>query len=309
MSRYATFSYSENLSEIIHSQLPEDLKIKGSGDPELLLTLRLLSGNVKLTHNYSNKVVESRVNYFSGDLIAPQNWKRDFPRLFSENTTANDLSIFIQSIRFTNRSFYSAILSEISQFFLHTDKGSHTSAFIYVYRVLERVSYAFPLIYASKTQDFLKSFKELQNLMVGDKEKKELGFFKKFIYTIYKDDDISETSIDININSEEDVVREQIFKSLKGVVEDSVFHENTVEYHTLSIKYNDMGGFIIGLRNRFFHNLSSGGGNIESNKIVDSDELFSFVNPMAMHWIAMVFLQVTIYSLSEFQGHRQQTNV
>lgn len=66
-----------------------------------------------------------------------------------------------------------------------------------------------------------------------------------------------------------------------------------------------MGSFIITLRNRFFHNLNGGAKNIESNNIVDSDELFSFINPMAMHWIAMVFLQVTSYSLSEFQKHRQ----
>ena len=96
-----------------------------------------------------------------------------------------------------------------------------------------------------------------------------------------------------------------MFKSLKEVIDSTIIHEDSTEYYMLAIKYKDMGSFIISLRNRFFHNLNGGAKNIQSDKIVDSDELFSFINPMAMHWIAMVFLQVTAYSLSEFQKHRQ----
>ncbi|MEZ8383525.1 hypothetical protein AB6C98_07480 [Vibrio splendidus] len=308
MSRYVTFSYSDKLSQRVFNQLPQHLRLTGDRDSELLIILRLLSGNVELIHNYSDSVIKSRVNYFSGDLVRPDNWKRDFPILFSEDTTAEDISIFIQNTKYVNRSFYSAILAEISQFILHTKRGSHTSAFIYIYRILEKVSYAFPLIYASKTQDFLKSFGQLKELMVGDKEKKELGFFKAFVYMIYKEDSISDTSIDIKINSNDTHVREQMYKSLKEVIDNSIIHEDSNEYDLLAIKYKDMGSFIINVRNRFFHNLNGGAKNIESDKIVDSDELFSFINPMAMHWIAMVFLQVTSYSLSEFQTHRRHAS-
>jgi hypothetical protein len=309
MSRYVAFSYSDKLSQRVYTQLPQHLRLTGDRDSELLLILRLLSGNVELTHNYSDSVIKSRVNYFSGDLVLVDNWKREFPVLFSEDTTAEDLSIFIQNTKYVNRSFYSAILAEISQFILHTKRGSHTSAFIYVYRILEKISYAFPLIYASKTQDFLRSFGQLKELMVGDKEKKELGFFKAFINMLYKDDSISDTSIDIKLNSNEPLVREQMYKSLKEVIDNSIIHEDSNEYDMLAIKYTDMGSFIINVRNRFFHNLNGGAKNIESDKIVDSDELFSFINPMAMHWIAMVFLQVTAYSLSEFQTHRRHATV
>lgn len=68
-----------------------------------------------------------------------------------------------------------------------------------------------------------------------------------------------------------------------------------------------MGSFIINVRNRFFHNLNSSANNIESNRIVDSDEFFSFINPMAMHWVSMVFLEITTHSLSEFQSRRINT--
>lgn len=309
MARYLTFSYSENLPQRILTQLPDKLKISGDRDPEILLILRLLSGNVELTHAYSDKQIKSRVNYFSSNFTTFSNWKREFPTLLSEDVTAEDVSIFIDRTKYINKAFYSSILSELSHFLLHVNKGSHTSAFIYIYRILEKISYAFPLIYASKSQDFLSSFNQLKELMVGDKEKKELGFFKVFIKMLYKDNSIADTSVDIFINSSDAQVKEQMFKALKEVSGNSILHEDSTEFDKLSIKYCEMGSFLINVRNRFFHNLNGGSSNIESNKIVDSDELFSFINPMAMYWVSMVFLEITIYSLSEFQSHRANADV
>ncbi|EOW9159330.1 hypothetical protein ACN1S4_003710, partial [Vibrio cholerae] len=79
MPLYETFSYNDNLPLRLSCQLPEKLKIVGDRDPEMLLILRLLSGNVKLTHNYTNKIIKSRVNYFSSDFSAFINWKKEFP--------------------------------------------------------------------------------------------------------------------------------------------------------------------------------------------------------------------------------------
>lgn len=305
MSAYVTFSYADNLKKSMYSKLPDSLKISGSRDSEILLIIRLLSGNVELTHNYSNCIIKSRTNFFSSNFTPFQNWSVEFPVLFSDETTSNDIAIFITQNKFINRSFYSSVLSEISHFLLHTKRGSHTSAFIYIYRLLEKISYAFPLIYTSKTQDFLKSFGQLKELMIGDSEKKELGFFKTFITMLYAGDSISNTSVDICFNSVDEKVREQMFKSIKEVVGSTIVHENTIEHDILSINYCDMSSFIINIRNRFFHNLNGGATNLESNRIVDSDELFRIINPMAMYWLSMVFLQITSYSLSEFQTHRE----
>ena len=309
MPLYETFSYNDNFPLRVSRQLPEKLKIVGDRDPEILLILRLLSGNVELTHNYTNKTIKSRVNYFSSDFSAFRNWKKEFPLYFSEDTTAEDLASFIDNTKYVNRSFYSVIISELSQFILHTNKNSHTSAFIYIYRVLEKISYAFPLIYTSKTQDFQQSFNKLKDLMVGDSEKKELGFFKTFIEMLYRGDSISDTSIDIIFSSSDSDVKRQMFTEVTKVIPANAIHGDTDEPDMLSIKYCEMGSFIISVRNRFFHNLNGGATNIESKKVVDSDELFSFINPMAMYWIAMVFLQIVSFSLSEYQNHRRAAAV
>jgi hypothetical protein len=308
MPMYKTFSYKGNLPMRFSRQLPEKLKILDDRDPEILLILRLLSGNVELTHNYTNKKIKSRVNYFSSNLASFENWKAEFPAYFSEDTCSEDLASFIDNTKYVNKNFYSVILSEISQF-NYTNKKSHASSFIYIYRVLEKISYAFPLIYTSKTQDFQQSFNKLKELMVGDGEKKELGFFKTFIDMLYKDDSISDTSVDIKFSPSDSDVKKQMFKEVKRVTPNDAIHVDTYEPNMLSIKYCEMGSFIISVRNRFFHNLNGGAKNIESNKIVDSDELFSFINPMAMYWIAMVLLEVISFSLSEYQNHRRAAAV
>ncbi|HDZ09188.1 hypothetical protein [Pseudohongiella sp.] len=309
MADYLTFSYSDNLPSRIKERIPEFLKIKESRNPELLLILRLLSGNVILTHNYSDTIIKSRKNYFHSDLSRFRNWGRDFPRLLSEDTTAEDLAIFINNTKFTNNKFYEAILSEISHFLLQERKASHTSAFIFLYRILEKVSYAFPLIYASKTQDFMRSFNQLRNLMTGDSEKKELGFFKKFAVTLYEGDSIAQTSVDIKFDVANDLVRQQMFRSVKEAIDLGILHEDTTEFEKISINYCDMGSFIIHIRNRFFHNQSIVPNNIKSNRIVDSDTFFSFINPVAMYWLSLVLLQIMSFSLSEFQLHRRNAVV
>ena len=155
----------------------------------------------------------------------------------------------------------------------------------------------------------MSSFNQLKELMVGDKEKKELGFFKVFIKTLYEGDSISSTSIDIYIRANDSKVKKQMYKVLEEVSGISVMHEDSMEFDKFSIKFCEMGSFIVNVRNRFFHNLNGGATNIESNRIVDSDEFFSFINPMAMHWVSMVFLEITIYSLSEFQSRRTNIQV
>lgn len=309
MPMYKTFSYKDNLPIRISRQLPDKLKILDDRDPEILLVLRLLSGNVELTHNYTNKKIKSRKNYFSSDLAPFANWNTEFPAYFSDSTSSEDLALFIDNTKYVNRKFYSVILSEVSQFIFHTNRKSHTSAFIYIYRILEKISYAFPLIYTSKTQDFQQSFNKLKELMKGDGEKKELGFFKTFIDMLYSDDSISDTSVDIRFSVSDSNVKNQMFQEVKRVTSNDAIHGDTDEPDMLSIKYCEMGSFIISVRNKFFHNLNGGAKNIESNKIVDSDKLFSFINPMAMYWIAMVLLEVVSFSLSEHQNHRRAAAV
>lgn len=307
MTKYTTFNYNDILPIRVKNITPIHLQVQNnSQDSALLLIIRILSGTIELVHNYSNQCIKSNVNYFSSDYKKFRNWTQQFPQLFSEDIDKNDLASFINHSRFENRTFYSKILSEISQFILHTKRKSHTSAFTYLYRILEKISYAFPLIYTSKTSDFSKSFNSLKDMMGGDSKKRELGFFKVFIDQLYKDKDMDLTSIDIFFNTPNTQVQSQMFKIAESVTATTDIHPASNEPFQLSIKYTAIGSFIINLRNKFFHNLNEGANkNIDSYDIVDSDEFFCSINPPAMHWISMIFLEILIFSLSNHQRYHQ----
>lgn len=305
MSTFEAFTYEEVLSDNGRNGLSPILLVD-EHSPHLLLTIRLLSGSVKLINNYSNTEILCRKNYFRSDLKSyGQNWGKQFPKLIAPTINSNDISDFLTANKLRNKIFYQNILSEISHFIYETKKGSHTTAFIYIYRLLEKIAYAFPLIYSSKTNDFIQSFNYLKQLMSGASEKKELGFFKKFIDVLYKDNPVLLTSIDISIYEGNIYIQEQIFHVIKNILDEDIIHEDTLEPSKLSVKYGDMGNFIITIRNRFFHNMNDHAKNIQSKNVADSDLIFLSVNDCALKWISAVLLEVLSFSISQDMQTRQ----
>jgi hypothetical protein len=307
MTIFVAFTYEEVLTENGKRNLRPNLLVDENSS-WLLIIIRLLSGSIKLTNNYSNTEVLCRKNYFTNDLKSfGQDWGKMFPKLIAETLTSNDLSDFINVNKHTNKIFYQNILSEISHFTYESKKGSHTAAFIYIYRLLEKIAYAIPLIYTSRTQDFIQSFNQLKELMTSNSEKKELGFFKKFIEVLYKDDPILITSVDMVTYDGNTDIQKQIFKVLKNTIDESIIHEDTVDPVKLSVKYDDMGSFIISIRNRFFHNMNDHVKNIQSKDVPDSDLIFMAINDRALQWISNIFLEVLSHSLSEHLRIRDST--
>ena len=296
------FEYSDSFTTNTLLRTEEQLKITGNNDPEILLIARLLSGSIKLTHVATSKKILQKENYFSSDFRGySQNWSRDFMPLLADNYSAEQFSFYIDSTRHKNRKFYKNILSELSYFFFYQKKEIHSNAFVFLYRALEHASYAFPLIYVSKTDEFSKTYSFLKELMRGNKEAGELGFFKRFIKTVYNDDPIYESSVDFPILLDTESDQNKAFNILKGLCKENMLADSTESPRVLSIKYTEVGSFIITIRNRFFHYMNGGANNIESSNIADIDRLFSLINKKCMYWFATVFLAVMSHNVLEFE--------
>lgn len=296
------FVYSECLCQRTLNRIPERLKVSGQNDPELLLIVRLLSGEIKLEHIRSSKKVTQRENYFSSDLKGySQHWDRLFPKLIADDYTAEQFSVFVEATKLNNKKFYKNILSELSYYFYYQAKDAHSSAFVFLYRALEHVSYAFPLIYVSKTNDFSKTYGFLKKLMGGDKDTGELGFFKSFIKTVYKDDSIKESSIDFQILLSTESEQTKVYNLLESLCKGDMIAESTDKPRKLSIKYMEVGSFLITIRNRFFHFMNGGAKNIESSNIEDIDVLFSLVNKKFLYWLSTLLLAVLTHNALDFE--------
>lgn len=171
---------------------------------------------------------------------------------------------------------------------------------------METISYAFPLIYASKTDDFIGTYNYLKDFLTGNRDKGELGFFKSFIKIIFNGDPLSESSIsiDIVVDSEEVDERESLqrvfFNSFRKACPDvNIYSADTEEPRKISVKFSDYSSFIINLRNRFFHLFSSGQPNLLSDDIIDADFFFKLVNKPTAYWISLVLLEILKHSIEK----------
>ena len=170
-----------------------------------------------------------------------------------------------------------------------TRAGNNTSAFVFLYRILERISYSVPLLYTSTQSDFQGTFNDLKAILNADIEG-ELGMFKKFLgkgrfidpLKLQVAQKISFSTVSGHAANYYDLTKD---KFNKFVSTDQVSHE-------VEIKFSEIPEFLITIRNRFFHSRTGDGRkNITTIEMPDSDEYFGKINPVIASFLAIVTLQ------------------
>ncbi len=188
-----------------------------------------------------------------------------------------------------NREFYKEILSEFLNFQIQTTRGNSTGAFVFLYRILERISYSIPLLYTSTQSDFRGTFNDLKSILNADIEG-ELGLFKKFLG---KGQFIDSLKLE--------VVQKISFSTVGGhganyynltCTRFAKFESKDQANHEVEIKFSEIPEFLITIRNRFFHSrIGDGKKNITTIEMPDSDEYFGKINPIIASFLAIVTLQ------------------
>lgn len=188
-----------------------------------------------------------------------------------------------------NREFYREILSEFVNFHIHTLRFNHTSAFVFLYRILERISYSVPLLYTATQNDYRGTFRDLKAILNADVDG-ELGLFKKFLNQGKFIDPLKLQ-----------VVQKISFASASGHGKNN-FNLTCKRYanftskdqiaQEVEIKFSDIPEFLKTIRNRFFHSRTGDGQeNITTLDMPDSDEYFEKINPIIVSCLAIVTLQ------------------
>lgn len=311
------FEHSED--ERIYVKYP-NLRIKNS--PAFYLILRGLVGTIKIKQTFRDITFNQDVDFLKINSTALSNEidleKREIPselkvelqnlilllktkcksdidilpKYISDTFTIADLSEVLsdRALVHRNKGFFESLNNEFCNFYYHTYRESHTVAFLHLYRILEYVSYSFPLMYAASTKDFSKSFDALKSLFSGDKDQGELKVFKYFITNVMSlEKDYERLTIDINIVADIDEFRERIYNTILRICDKSVFEESrNITNSKLCIKFSEFSSFIITLRNRFFHLKNSQDTNIHSIDVVDSDYFFSLINNKCAYFLSLI---------------------
>lgn len=218
------------------------------------------------------------------------------PQYISDTCTLEDLSNVLSNKLLTNRNkkFFESLNSEFSNFYYHTSKESHTIAFLHLFRILEYISYSFPVMYAASTKDFSRSFDILKTLFSGDKDKGELKVFKDFISIVMSvETNYEKLSIDIDIISELDEYNERVYNTILNICDSKIFETSKNSKNSkISIQFSEFSSFIITIRNKFFHLKNSQDKNIQIVDIVDSDFFFNLINKKCAYFLSLVTLFV-----------------
>lgn len=295
------FEHIEILDDAIFNEHTSSLKITETQSPKVIL-LRSIIGSVRIKHNLTELEFEQTIDYV--DLSNTRAETPPLERLASylgNELTADDIGELFKNRKFLfqNQNFFDRLNKEFSNYYYYENKNSHTTAFAFLYRILETISYAFPLIYASKSEDYKGTYIFLKECLSGNKDKGELGFFKSFIKVAFKDDPLLESSITIEIFADTEEIQNTFYKAIdKACPDKDIFSpDDTIEPRSISVKFADYSSFIINLRNRFFHLFNSGQPNLQSDDILDADYFFNLVNKQTAYWLSILMFEILKHSI------------
>lgn len=290
-----SYEFSENSNSILSEESPFHINTRSS---EISLLFRVIGGSCVVTSKNNEISINVKSNYFYSDLRENQNSDIDFLNNLEEGIELSDYENLIRKIGFKNRKFYQSFLNEIVGAIYNEELEKHTAAYVHLYRAYEYLSYAFPMIYSSKTENFIGTFENLRKWMTNSESDGNIGelrFHKSFITSLFKGLPELSSTIDIDIRAK-DEFKEAIFLSLTtkvlGWSSEEKYTPSTIKPEKISIKFPEFHSFLVNLRNRFFHYSNSRNDNLSVDDIIDSDLLFSLINKPGINYISRIFHEI-----------------
>jgi len=220
-----------------------------------------------------------------------------FTNPLTDETELGDLDKYLTSSNPANLSLFKDLINEFCFYYYYTFKGMHTLAFLHIYRILERMAYTFPMLYASKATDYVGTFNKLSNFFKGSNS--ELKFFNLFIEDFFEDEFLKyEVKLDITAHNES--IRKSYYKILKMLCnsnDPNIDVINSTEFSSITIENKNTINLLIHLRNRYFHFASGGQRNINSSEMIEPNDFYENINEHFANWLAIVYFKIVKSSI------------
>lgn len=287
--------FIENISTRFIASLTTNLTITPSIPKEAII-VRLLTGTLKIRNNFTGEEVSQNINYSK---LGREYIRVPSIRPIRESLTSPlsiiDLEKHLIKTNHINDSYYNLLIEEFCSYFISIKRISHTKAFLHLYRILEFISYSFPLIYSSYSRDYFGTYNKLKNYF--DTSKNELLFFDAFLEKVI-DDTLLETELEIDFSSLPSLLARNYYQIIKRYIKDENL-TNDVLNNKLSFQYLHLFKLIVDLRNRYFHFAVGGQRNIKSTEIIESDFFFKMINEEVINWISVIYFEILNHAISQ----------
>ena len=265
---------------------PVDLHLNSIERSPILALYRLLSGtaDIRVDRNGIFKTYKPRSNYFN---ITYVDGVRLSPKNLKVGANVDDLELISSSlsrISNKNRAFYLHLTYEMVHAILALQLKDHLRAFLHCYRAIERMSFAFPLIYALNSDVLKGAYAQLKDFFVKGEE---LGLLRNMVDEIVKEQAWLDVSVTIDMLGDEATRKSSYRTYMKSLGNDLICEASDNDY--LKVKFFNLGSCVISLRNRLFHNLSGDRRNFNMNELKDLDDFLQPINKLGINWIASIF--------------------
>ena len=238
--------------------------------------------------NSGSKVIQ-KINWAILGKTTPRRDKNAIKRELA-NQTIDSEGLNVYLTRNLNQSdLFKELFDEYARFFYYSSKGRHVQGFLHIYRILERISYSFPILYAARSNDYKGTFAELRGFITSPKDG-ELAFFRKFLNK-FIDNSILKTAIKLDISSNQISNRPQHFNTLKSLLLPKYITNESADAW-IEINQEKVLDVLITLRNRYFHFMSGNDDNLTGNDLPDPDEFFKVINPIFINWITYIYFRI-----------------
>ncbi len=188
-----------------------------------------------------------------------------------------------------NNQLFKILFNELSLFFIAKNKNNNIEAFVHLYRIIEKMSIMFPLLYFKQSSNFKNVYTDLQKLLSNDKG--GLKFYKNFQDTIFSDKSLLDNVIPFNflISSEGE------YLELKMIYENLFSNEKLgisfINKNTIVVPFGRIIEFAVTIRNRYFHLSMEHQFNIEPLEL-DMNLFFNVINENVLNWIGVVYYEM-----------------
>ena len=292
MASLNQFELLEPFGQSNIDRLPDSIRLDKNIKEEGKL-YRLLSGTLDIKNIITGELVKQNNDYSILGKKVRNNFKiNHFTRPISISAKIADIDTYYSSINPANIPLFKDLITEFSFYFYYKCKDLHTLGFLHAYRILERMAYTFPMLYATKATDYIGTFNKLQGYFKGSNS--ELKFFNLFTEDFFEDTFL-ESDVKINITAFSEPIREKYYKILKVLCTDNspnIEIESYTEFSSITIKNKDTLNLMIHLRNRYFHFASGGQRNISSSEMIEPNDFYKNINEHFINFLAITYFEI-----------------
>lgn len=273
------------------TKFPEEL-LSAQPLSHMLNCAKLLHGRADIKVHSSNKLIKCRKNYSTlkrtRDGIRGETFVRD---IFGSDITESEGAALVSGLKRQNTAFFKKLEVELTYCCANHLTNNPLTAFLHLYRAIEKIAVAFPLTYISSQADFERSLEALRSYFADDKG--ELAFARKFSERVAAaSTTLNEYDVEFSTYLEDvgefEILTREIGRCCPGYLEETV----DVSLGKFSIEFIKVSSFIIDSRNRLFHFSNSGQKNFDIDRIGGVSELCRMLVEGGLHWLALSFDEV-----------------